>query len=149
MLRSGGASGADSAFERGVRRANAPSCMTIYLPWHGAFGRSGSCYSAKYYDLDKSPEADIAKAHHPAWGTLTDSVKRLMCRNVNILVGDNIETSPNSQFVICWTKDGKASGGTGHTIRVANSLGIPVYNLKLEEDRERLIELLNRIKENI
>jgi len=34
-----------------------------------------------------------------------------------------------SDFIICWTKDGKFSGGTGQALRIADHYGIKIYNL--------------------
>ena len=31
--------------------------------------------------------------------------------------------------VVCWTRDGKASGGTGQAMRFAEYLEIPIFNL--------------------
>ena len=31
--------------------------------------------------------------------------------------------------VVCWTRDGKATGGTGMGIRIARERDIPVFNL--------------------
>ena len=61
--------------------------------------------------------------------------KRLIARNLLQIFGENKETP--SSFVVCWTPDGKDSGGTGYAIRAAQKAGIPVYNLKNESDRER------------
>ena len=46
-------------------------------------------------------------------------------------------------FVVCWTKDGKASGGTGHALRIAEYYNIPVFNLKNEGALNDLKELIN------
>ena len=32
-------------------------------------------------------------------------------------------------FIVCWTPNGKVTGGTGQAIRMAASMGIKVYNL--------------------
>lgn len=37
-------------------------------------------------------------------------------------------SSPASSFVVCYTKDGMASGGTGQAIRMAEDAGIQVFN---------------------
>lgn len=51
-----------------------------------------------------------------------------MSRNVYQVLGPNLDDPV--EFIICWTKDGKASGGTGQAIRIANDYGVPVFNLK-------------------
>lgn len=104
-LRSGGAEGADTAFARG-----AGTRKHIYRP------------------RDATPEAlELASRFHPAWHRCSDYAKRLHARNGFQVLGPDLQ-SP-SLFVVCWTKDGKASGGTGQAIRIAEHYGIPVFNL--------------------
>lgn len=119
-LRSGGADGADLAFEKGITNGN----KEIYLPWYKFNNNNSSLYHI-------SPKAmEIANNFHPAWDRLSDGAKKLMGRNTYQILGYNlhVELDPSS-FVICWTKDGKASGGTGQAIRIAEAFNIPVYNL--------------------
>jgi hypothetical protein len=33
-----------------------------------------------------------------------------------------------SRFVVCWTADGRATGGTGQAIRIAEAYAVPVFN---------------------
>ena len=78
---------------------------------------------------------DIAERHHPAWYNLNNYVKKLMGRNVLILCGDALEGPTQSEMVdevICWTPGGIITGGTGHTMRVANTYNIPIRNLYKE-----------------
>jgi len=147
VLRSGGAEGADSAFERGVRQSGFPSLMEIWLPWRGFNNRSGPTYHYKDYPHN-CWEYQVSEKHHPNWGRLSDAVRKLMCRNANQVFGNCVETSSNSLFVICWTKDGLDSGGTGQAIRVAREVGIPVYNLNTDAGLLGVEELLKTIEEN-
>lgn len=104
-LRSGGARGADSAFESG-----AGSRVEIFT------------------ERDATPEAiRIAAEFHPKWSACNDRVRRLHGRNVMIILGPNL-CSPVLE-VICWTPDGAASGGTGMGIRIAEFYSISVVNL--------------------
>lgn len=115
-LRSGAAEGADQAFEAGA------GAKEIYLPWRAFQSHKSTLYR-------QSEEAmELAAKFHPAWDALKMPVKRLMSRNVYQVLGLDLETP--SRFVICWTKDGGASGGTGQAIRVAQAYNIPVLNLK-------------------
>lgn len=34
-----------------------------------------------------------------------------------------------SKFIVCWTRDGGATGGTGQALRIADHYEIPVFNL--------------------
>lgn len=125
-LRSGGANGADSFFEEGVYNKE------IYLPWRGFNNNKSTLYQL-------SDEGyDMAKKYHPAWNKLSDAAKKLMVRNCYQVLGYDLQTP--SEFIICWTRDGKASGGTGQAIRLATACNIPVYNLYYG------IEVLNFLK---
>lgn len=104
-LRSGGAIGADQAFESGIKGYN----KTIFLP-----------NDATYESIQ------MAKQFHPAWDSLNTYVRKLMGRNCQIILGENLD-SP-SLFVLCWTLD-ETIGGTSHGIKVARHYKIPVFNL--------------------
>lgn len=122
VLRSGGAPGADSMFEKyhtGEKE--------IYLPWKN-FNNNGSDYYLDVFIdriIDKS--MDIAKKHHPRWNQLSDAAKKLMCRNTFQVLGFDLETPVS--FIVCWTKSGKIEGGTGQAMRIAKGLDIPIFNL--------------------
>lgn len=123
LLRSGGADGADSAFEKFSTRKE------IYLPWDGFNGRNHDGES--YFDYLQCPGWSIAKASvdtfHPASKTLSSAGRRLMARNAMQITGRNCKTPTG--VVICWTKDGKDVGGTSQAIRMARYFNIPVLNL--------------------
>lgn len=121
VLNSGGADGADHAFEIG-----ASSSKKIFLPWDG--------FNGKHVDNDEyiipPYNEEYIKKYHPAFNRLSEKGRLLMSRNTYQVLGENLLTPVN--FVVCWTKDGKASGGTGQAIRIAKSQGIPVFNLKTD-----------------
>lgn len=135
ILRSGGANGADLAFERGT---TSPAAREIYLPWAG-FNGNPSTLNAP------TPEAfDIAARHHPAWSSLPKAVRALMARNAHQILGRTLDTPV--LMVICWTEDGcehadtrtRATGGTGLAIALASSLDIPIINLAHADAIERI-----------
>jgi hypothetical protein len=129
-LNSGGAYGADTFF------SNATEFKDIYLPWRNYNNKEGIVLSG-----DKLIEAtDIAAHFHPNWEACKFSVRLLHARNVLIILGADLKTPV--KFVICWTKDGKASGGTGLGMRIAQNYLIPIYNLKNEEDLVKLNKFL-------
>ena len=137
-LRSGHAGGADMAFEIGASQVQGK--MEIFLPWTGF---NGAPRTKEYKVPDLSTKMiDIAAAHHPRWNFLSDSVKKLHARNVCQILGDNLEEPVN--IVICWTKDGLKGGGTGQAVRIANSYGIPVFDLALPSDCIALMEHVNK-----
>ena len=123
-LRSGGAIGADKAFEAG-----AGNLKEIY------------------FKQDATQEAmTIAGKFHPVWNALrkdgspvvSDFAKRLHGRNPFQVLGRNLATP--SDFLICWTPDGCTThatrkyetGGTGTAISIASANAIPVHNLRNE-----------------
>jgi hypothetical protein len=72
--------------------------------------------------------------------------KKLMARNMYQVLGQDLET-PTS-FIVCWTKDGKASGGTGQALRVAKKYNIPIFNLYNENAAAELYNHIKNIKDN-
>jgi len=91
-------------------------------PFTGAkSGGTGRCPP----DIDRA--AEIAAAHHPAWHRCTLAARKIHARNVCIVLGGDLKTP--SDFVICWTSTGRATGGTGQAIRIAGAFDIPVYYL--------------------
>ena len=120
ILRSGGADGADSFFEE----FSIPAQREIYLPWKGFNNNSSLLYDSIYESYK------IAEKYHPAWGRLSFGAKKLMSRNVHQILGKDLDTP--SKFVVCWTKDGKSTGGTGQALRISKDLKIPIFNLKID-----------------
>lgn len=117
-LRSGGAQGADEAFERGCDQQN--GAKEIFLPW-SSFRSSTSSL------VVSAPEAfSIAAKHHPRWDSLSDAAQKLLARNTHQILGWTFDSPSN--FVVCWTKGGLGAGGTGQAIRVANAYGVPVFD---------------------
>ena len=128
VLRSGHAIGADSAFERG-----AGSAAQIFLPVPGWRG-SPSTFHAGTLGAELWGRArEIAAVHHPAFAGLSRFVQDLHTRNVFQVLGPAVD-SP-SEFVLCWTADGEASGGTGQALRIAATHGVPVFNLQRPRTR--------------
>lgn len=105
-LRSGRAAGADTAFETGCG-----SLCEIFERKHSV-GRDDWFRHAEMF--------------HPAWDRCSDYAKGLHARNSPIMLGENLDCPVN--FVLCWTKDGKAIGGTGQALRIAAHHEIPVFN---------------------
>jgi len=121
VLRSGGADGADLAFESGV---SDPANKEIYLPWR-AFNKRQDWDGCIWNYTDEHEK--IAARHHPKWIWLRQGVKKLHTRNVAQVLG--ADCSSPADLVICWTPDGRASGGTGQAMRIAEFYGIPIHNL--------------------
>jgi hypothetical protein len=121
VLRSGGAAGADSAFEKSVL---VPSMKEIYIPWKTFENR----HNPTDINCEYSPAAmEIAKTIHPAWHKLERWGRRLHARNIHQVLGRTLDTP--SQFLICWTPGGGIVGGTRTAILIAFKHEVPVYNL--------------------
>jgi hypothetical protein len=134
ILRSGGADGADKAFELG----------------------SSKEMRHIYYANDATDEAiKLASLYHPAWYKCSDYAKKLHGRNSLQVLGRDLMTP--SKFVICWTPDGCIhhnsrkfeTGGTGTAISIASLHGIEIFNLQNKEHFDRISSWLeSRDNEN-
>ena len=130
-LRSGGASGADYAFWKGAAKDGHGE---LHLPWL-SFNQHLTVSSARRSSWVRKVFHDdrhlaISAEYHPRWSGLSQGVRRLMGRNASIILGSNPDDKSGwSKMVVCYTRDGLASGGTGHGIRIAQGFGIPVFNI--------------------
>ena len=123
LLRSGGADGADKAFEEGCRSANGK--MEKFLPWP----RFNNSFSDLY---TVGPDAlKLASQVHPAWQNLSSAAKVLHARNCYQILGSSLDDPV--ECVICWTPAGAVVGGTATAIKIAERYKIPVYNLGKEK----------------
>ena len=113
ILRSGGAKGADIAFELKVNKSN----KEIYLPWHGFEGNKSTLV------VEKKEAFDIAKKYHPYWNNLKQGARKLHARNSHQVLGLDLNTP--SDFIICYTNK---SGGTQQALRIAKDYNIPIFN---------------------
>lgn len=133
-LRSGGASGADTAFEEGCNSVEGKK--EIYLPWSKFNGRDENnegyyCTRNTHYEEYKLAK-EIASQTHPAWDTLKDGAKMLHTRNCHQVLGLDLKTP--SAFVVCYSEAnvGKAPNfvrGTGQALRLAAAHKVATYNL--------------------
>jgi hypothetical protein len=124
-LRSGGAHGADQAFEKGCKGPK-----EIYIPWFLFNGYIEDDQIFNAARLNNYQEAKtIAAKFHPTWNTLSSTSRKYHTRNVYQILGKDLNTPSN--LVVCWTSDGKASGGTGQALRMAKHYKIPIINLKI------------------
>ena len=140
ILRSGHADGCDIAFENGCDLINdeKEELKEIFLPWKN-FNGSDSIH----YFVNHIPEniEKITKENYPLWYNSSVAVKYLHARNTQQILGENADNY--SDFVVCWTKNGKTVGGTATVIKLAEKYEIPVFNLAKEEDIKRIKKVLN------
>ncbi len=150
-LRSGGAGGADIAFEAGWSDA---SLCEIFHPWPGfkpkigggdvdverMLGRSrpsrgpGAPIVITGSVLDRA--MDIASTTHPAWDRCGEGARKLHARNGPQVLGPKLDRL--TDVVICWTVDGGPTGGTGQAIRLAMQHDVPIVNLQRADHREAI-----------
>lgn len=125
-LRSGGAQGSDTYFEAGVKKLK-----EIYIPWK-SFGLGIIPEYSEFADR-------LIQSVHPAYEKLSQGAKKLHLRNVNQVLGQDLNTP--SKFLICWAptdKKGVPKGGTRTAWKIAEMYNIPRFNLAIEEDLERI-----------
>lgn len=127
-LRSGGAERADQAFELG-----AGENKEIYLPWRGYSGNRSPRYGVD------SAALKLAEEYCPGLLERPEGVRKLLARNVYQVLGQSLNEP--SSFVVCYTTDGKASGGTRIAMNLAHDWSIPVFNLYHERDRKELLDV--------
>jgi hypothetical protein len=140
-LRSGGADGADTAFESGAGEKK-----EIFLPWRGFNGRD-----SVFFEPSRDAQ-NVAAALHPAWDKLSPAAKKLMARNSHQVLSASLKNPV--QFVACWTPDGCShesergfdTGGTGQAIALASRWGIPVFNFARPDAGERMRDFLAVLK---
>lgn len=129
VLRSGGALGADRAYEAGVTN---PDMKEIFY-------RDDVCDEALY----------IASQIHPKWSACNSIARSLHARNIYQVLGRDLKTPVS--FIECWTPDGSdgsfssmATGGTRTAIVLAHSRDIPVFNLQ-SYDRDEFQSTIREI----
>lgn len=120
-LRSGNARGADQAFQSGSNQNQ----REIFLPWEGyENGRSNEI------DMAVHPITpmilSIAETCHPDWEACKSGARSLLCRNVPILLGEDLAVPV--QFVATWIPQAY-SGGTRHALNIAEMHDIRICNL--------------------
>lgn len=154
-VRSGGADGADTAFELASRKNN-----EIFLPWYG-FSFSGDGFVVNNEKalniaellIDGKFIKNILPIHQQSTERMRQSKNesnlKLHRRNCFQVLGGNLNSPVD--FLTCWTDD-KAiradqtsfkTGGTGTAIRLASQLSIDVFNLSRED---HFLRILNRLR---
>jgi hypothetical protein len=134
ILRSGGANGADAAFEAGCDAENGQK--QIFLPWRGFNDHPSKFYTA----MDEAYE--IASRLHPAWNRCQQAAQKLHARNCHQILGPHLDDP--SGFVVCWTPDGNVVGGTATAINLAQERGIKVFNMAIPSELAMVEEIIER-----
>ena len=143
-LLSGGASGADTAFESGCDTVKGKK--QIFLPWNGFQNRIIDDESI-FNGVD-TKAMDIAEKFHPKWSMVGKAARALMARNTYQVLSTAF-LSPKSDLLICWTPDGSIgkttfkTGGTGQAIRIAYHHKIKIWNLQRQDHINKIMTNVN------
>ena len=132
VLRSGGADGADLAFQKGWERGKRLTPAEIFIPWDGFNGFSHGQYGVVYTlnKMTNSQQAErIASEIHPVWDRLSRGAKALHTRNIYQVLGKALNKP--SDFLICYAQPTKTGvkGGTNTAVQIALQHNVPVFNL--------------------
>ena len=131
-LRSGGAQGADQAFEDGASTSK----------------------KEIFYAKDATSEAmEIARRFHPNWGACAPFAQKLHGRNAFQVLGKDLKTP--SRFLVCWTPDAcfshedrsRQTGGTGTAISIADHYNVQIFNLGFKPHLDRIAAFVGLAKD--
>ncbi len=143
VCNTGAALGADQAFANGANKVRGP--IKLSLPWGNYEAAWVNTLHNKnvtvFHDKTHTKAAESVHKYHPGAARLTQGTFKLHARNYLIIEG--------CKLIICWTPEGKISGGTGQALRLSQDMGIPVMNLGNPEILERFIERINARKTEI
>lgn len=115
--------------------------IASYLEERGLILRTGDAKGADKYFRDSvknlkevytandatEESIEMAANIHPAWDRCDAYARKLHGRNCFQVLGADLKTP--SEFLICWTRNGKTKGGTATAINLAIKNNIPVFNL--------------------
>jgi len=132
VLNSGGADGADSFFEEGIKNKQ------IFLP-----SQYWNDNPSMLYHI--SPDAySIAKKFHPNWHGISGFAKKLMGRNSYQVLNRDLNSPVD--FIVCWTENGEVKGGTAQALRIAAFYDIPVCNLFFYDSFDKFLDFYEIFK---
>lgn len=147
ILRSGDGIGSDQAWAEEVPDwrteifivSQKPNCSHGIIP---NFTQEQWDFANKHFGMHRTGSGKVPL------NLLTQSeyVQALFCRNLNILLGEDLQQPVD--FVAYWWKEDKPHGwasGTGHTVSMANELGIPCFNIGIPEQQDAMQVLVNKL----
>ncbi len=137
ITRTGGMDGVDQAAEEASKN------LELYLPWKD-FNKK----ETKLYWNDKAA-LQAAKVYSPVFDNLKPAIQAFLAKNARMVLGTSFNS--NCLFLLCWSEDGAEAkkdvtartGNIGHVILIANSIGIPIFNLGKEDAKQRLLNYLS------
>lgn len=123
ILRSGGAPGADTAFEKGCDTKR--GTKEIYVPWESFECRHEAIVACRLPNFQDALQ--LASKFHPAWDRCKQGARALHARNSYQILGKSL--TQKADCVICWTRNASGAGGTGQALRIARHFHIPIFDL--------------------
>lgn len=120
--------------------------VEYYLPWK-KFNKKKS----RLTELHPN-SFEIAKKYHPAFDKMTDTIKALIARNSHLILGENLKDP--ALFLFVWTPDGAETakacsiktGIANQAIKIADNMGIPVFNLKNTGAYDKLTKFISTLE---
>ncbi len=138
-VHSGNAEGADQAFANGANSVD-PKWVHLHLPWPN-FNREAIVRGNVIHLPHPQSHYDVTAAkYHPNWQYLKQGAKKLHTRNVSIIV----HPAPKD-MVLAYPSLKLGGGGTGQGMRIAEGMGVPLWNLREVEQSEDSNSLLAHI----
>jgi hypothetical protein len=140
VLRSGGAEGADTAFEKGCDEVKGRK--EIYLPWKDYNGNKSILYykGKEISDDLKHQSFELASKYHPAWEQCSYGAKCLLARDGMQILGKDLKTPVT--MVLFWSPNIN-HGGTSQALRIAKDYKVPIFNLGDSVEREVIINKMD------
>lgn len=136
LLRSGGAHGADSAFQEGCEAGG--GYQEIYIPRRGFNDQFASIERGIIVpSRTQMDEADYIMRQCGV--TPPEKYADLFRRNVFQIIG--LDFKSPARFVLFWAPindRGDPTGGTGASIKIARCYGVPCYNLRRQDILDRV-----------
>lgn len=142
LLRSGGAPGSDTFFQKVYEEKKGK--MEIYIPWNGFENLWKN--NKNIFLADHSICEEYTMKYHPNPDILSQGAFKLMNRNAHQVLGKDLK-SP-SDIIICYTKDAKVKGGTSQAIRIAADEGIPILNIGNKKNIKQVLKQIDDILSN-
>jgi hypothetical protein len=140
IVYSGNASGADISFQEGSKH----NCV-VFLPWL-SFNRENynPNLGLDYFVINQNHHDawQSVNRYHPRASSLKPAVKALMARNYCQVMGH--KNYPPVEFVLCCADEDSTGilGGTGQACRIALDKNIPVINLRSDNWKSSLRNLI-------
>lgn len=129
-LHTGNAQGADQAFAKGANEVN-PKTVHLHLPWF-KYERQAIVPGNVVRTVDDLAleelewYTEIAARHHPAWGHLSQGVRKLMIRNGMIILP---RLGHPVTCTVAWPSDKMGGGGTGQGMRMSGEVKATLIDL--------------------